>query len=83
MRTRSGWLGGPAKATATGAEPQAGDGADPELAAGEKIIDCQVNLSVAMRTCELRYCDNGETTPQAADARIGILDHLLGLSTWQ
>jgi protein-tyrosine sulfotransferase len=52
------------------------------LEAWQKVIDRQVNLSVALRTCELRYCDNGETTPTAADDRIGILSHLLGLPSW-
>ena len=49
----------------------------------EKVIDHRVNLSVALRSCDLRYCDNGETTPVTADARIGILGQLLGLSSWQ
>ena len=53
------------------------------LDAWEKVIDRRVNLSVALRSCDLRYCDNGETTPLAADARIGILGQLLGLSSWQ
>jgi hypothetical protein len=52
------------------------------LDAWEKVIDRQANLSVALRSCELRYCDNGETAPLATDARIGILGHLLGLSSW-
>jgi len=53
------------------------------LDAWEKVIDRQANLSAALRSCELRYCDNGETTPLAADARIAILGQLLGLSNWQ
>jgi hypothetical protein len=53
------------------------------LDAWENVIDHRVNLSVALRSCDLRYCDNGETTPPAADARIGILGQLLGLSSWQ
>jgi hypothetical protein len=53
------------------------------LDAWERVIDHRLNLSVALRSCELRYCDNGETTPLTADARIGILGQLLGLSSWQ
>lgn len=49
----------------------------------EKVIDRQVNLSVMLRSCQLRYCDNGEATAHVADARIGMLGHLLGLSSWQ
>jgi protein-tyrosine sulfotransferase len=48
----------------------------------EKIISGDVNLSVAMRSCQLRYCDNGETTPLLADTRIAILGQLLGLASW-
>jgi hypothetical protein len=81
------WLVDLGEATVSPVGNEAQDDSDWDvigtLEAWEKIIDWQVNLSVAMRSCELRYCDNGETTPQAADARIGILDHLLGLSTWQ
>jgi len=53
------------------------------LDAWERVIDQRVNLSVALRSCDLRYCDNGETTPLTADARIGILGQLLGLSSWR
>jgi hypothetical protein len=53
------------------------------LDAWEMIIDHRLNLSVALRSCDLRYCDSGETTPLTADARIGILGQLLGLSSWQ
>jgi hypothetical protein len=53
------------------------------LEAWQKVIDRHVNLSVALRSCELRYCDNGETTALAADTRIALLGRLLGLSSWQ
>jgi hypothetical protein len=49
----------------------------------EKVIDREMNLSVALRSCDLRYCDDGDTTPLATDARIGILGQLLGLSRWR
>ncbi len=49
----------------------------------EQVLDQAVNLSVALRSCHLRYCDNGETTPLAADTRIGIIAYLLGLVSWQ
>jgi hypothetical protein len=45
------------------------------LDAWERVIDHRVNLSVALRTCDLRYCDDGETTPLTADARIGRRGH--------
>ena len=51
--------------------------------AWEKVIDGRVNLSAALRSCDLRYCDNGEASPQAADTRIGIIGELLGLAGWR
>jgi hypothetical protein len=49
----------------------------------EKVLRRQLNLSVAIRSCELRYCDNGEPAPRAADSRIAILGELMGLAAWQ
>jgi hypothetical protein len=51
--------------------------------AWEQVMNGEVNLSVALRSCALRYCDNGEPMPQAADGRIGIVGELLGLVSWQ
>jgi Sulfotransferase family len=48
-----------------------------------RIIDGELNLSVALRSCALRYCDNGEASPLAADTRLSVLGQLLGLGTWQ
>jgi hypothetical protein len=47
------------------------------------VIDRETNLSVALRSCALRYCDNGEATPLAADTRVAIMGQLLGLSVWR
>jgi hypothetical protein len=81
------WLVDIGKATVSMAGSEAQENSDWDVIgtveAWEKVIDRQVNLSVALRSCELRYCDNGETTPLAADARLGILGWLLGLSSWQ
>ncbi len=54
-----------------------------EIGTWRQILDGEVNLSVALRSCALRYCDNGETAPLAADTRIGIVARLLGLVTWR
>jgi hypothetical protein len=51
--------------------------------AWERVIDHKVNLSAALRRCQLRYCDNGEATPLAADKRVGILGELLGVASWR
>jgi hypothetical protein len=53
------------------------------VGAWEQVIDGEVNLSVALRSCVLRYCDNGETPPLTADTRIAITAQLLGLANWQ
>jgi hypothetical protein len=53
------------------------------LGAWEQVLNGEVNLSVALRSCALRYCDDGEATALAADARIGIVGQLLGLANWR
>jgi hypothetical protein len=48
------------------------------------VLAGHTNLGVAMRRCELRYCDSGESDPVVADARIAMLAELLGLMpSWQ
>jgi hypothetical protein len=39
-------------------------------------------MSVAMRRHLFRYRDSGEAGPIAADARVGMLADLLGLTSW-
>jgi hypothetical protein len=52
------------------------------LEAWEQVVQGSLNWHVALRACQLRYCDNGECTPTAADARIGILARILGITSW-
>ena len=53
------------------------------FAAWEQVIEGGLNLSVALRACQLRYCDTDESgAPQAADNRISILADLLALTHW-
>jgi hypothetical protein len=48
------------------------------------VLAGHINLGVAMRRCELRYCDTGEAGPVVTDARIAMLAELLGLTpAWQ
>lgn len=47
------------------------------------VLTGRVNLGVAMRRCELRYCESSQPGPVAADARIGMLADLLGLNPGQ
>jgi hypothetical protein len=81
------WLVDLGQATVVPVEREAQDDSDWDvigtLDAWEQVIDHRVNLSVVLRSCDLRYCDNGETTPLTADARIALLGQLLGLSSWQ
>ena len=48
--------------------------------AWDDVMDGNLNLYVALRTCKLRYCENAESTPVEADNRARMLVHLLGLS---
>lgn len=50
--------------------------------AWERVLAGEVNLSVALRACDLRYCDNGGSSPLAADRRIAIVARLLALVNW-
>ncbi len=50
--------------------------------AWQRVLHGSVSLSVALRQCELRYCDIGDAGPVAADTRIGMLADLLGLTSW-
>jgi hypothetical protein len=47
--------------------------------AWQAVLTGRTNLGVAMRRCELRYCDTGEADPVVADTRIAMLADLLGL----
>jgi hypothetical protein len=43
----------------------------------------EVNLNVAMRRCDLRYCDSGKAGPFAAQTRTAMMADLLSLSSWE
>lgn len=50
----------------------------------QAVLAGDANLGVAMRRCELRYCDTGDAGPVLADLRIGMLGDLLGLTpSWR
>ena len=51
--------------------------------AWQQVIAGDLNLNVALRACQLRYCDGDDSQPVAADTRMTILGHLLGLAAWR
>jgi hypothetical protein len=77
------WLADLGQATVTRVTKDAQEDSDWDaigtVSAWEQVIEGEVNLSVALRSCALRYCDNGEAHPLVADTRVAILAQLLGL----
>jgi hypothetical protein len=52
-------------------------------AAWEQVMAGILNLSVALRSCQFRYCDSQDSgDPLVADTRIAILAELLALASW-
>lgn len=47
------------------------------------VLTGHTNLGVALRRCELRYCEGNDDGPVAADTRIGMLADFLGLRSWE
>jgi protein-tyrosine sulfotransferase len=50
--------------------------------AWQQVLSGRLNLNVALRACQLRYCDGDESSPLASAARISILAVLLGITSW-
>jgi protein-tyrosine sulfotransferase len=48
----------------------------------EQILSGGVNISVALRRNQMRYCDEGDASPVIAATRIALLTDLLGLASW-
>jgi hypothetical protein len=46
-----------------------------------RLLDGGLNISVALRRNQLRYCDYGENDNLVCEARISLLAALLGLPT--
>ena len=88
-----GWLVDPEARTVTAADDGGqADAADPDDAewnilgspeAWDAVLSGRVNLHVALRRCELRYCAAGEGGPFDTETRIAMLTELLGLSSWR
>lgn len=80
------WLVDLKAGTVTFADPAAQEGSDWDIvgsaAAWQQVMAGRLNLSAALRACQLRYCDGGEPEPLAADQRLGLLAAMLGIATW-
>ena len=48
----------------------------------EQLISGRVNMSVALRHNQMRYCDEEDASPVIVATRIGLLTDLLGLASW-
>jgi Sulfotransferase family len=51
--------------------------------AWQEVLTGRLNLSVALRRNELRYCDPGDSDPVATETRVEMLAALLGLTSWE
>jgi hypothetical protein len=49
----------------------------------KQVLDGGINLSVAFRTRQLRYCDTGDVAPAVPGIRVAMLGELLGITVWQ
>ena len=84
------WRVDPAAGTVTAVSPAASE--DDETAwdvigsaeTWQGVLDGHVNLGVAMRRCDLRYCDSDGDGPVLANIRLDMLAELLGVaSRWE
>jgi sulfotransferase family protein len=48
----------------------------------DQVVTGRLNLSVALRRNQLRYCESEEVGPTVAETRAGMLADLVGLATW-
>ena len=80
------WLVDLKAGTVSPAGPEAQDKSDWDVVGStdvwEKVVGRDLNVNVALRSSRLRYCDEADAGPVAADTRIGILTVLLGIATW-
>jgi Sulfotransferase family len=86
--SESGWLVDLDARTVTAADDGEADPDDAEWNilgspdTWDAVLSGRVNLHVAMRRCDLRYCSAGEDGPFDADTRVAMLVELLGFSSW-
>ena len=80
------WLVDLKAGTVTFAGPAAQQDSDWDVVgsaeAWEQVLAGRLNLSVALRSCQLRYCDGAESQWPASDQRIRLLAAMLGIAAW-
>ena len=80
------WLVDLKAETVTFAGPAAQQDSDWDVVgsadAWEQVLAGRLNLSVALRSCQLRYCDGAESQWPASDQRIRLLAAMLGIAAW-
>jgi hypothetical protein len=80
------WLVNLGEGTVSFASPAAQEHSDWDIVgaaeAWQQVMSGRLNLNVALRACQLRYCDGDESSPLASAARISILAALLGITSW-
>jgi hypothetical protein len=80
-------LAAPAITSASGLAPGETGGAQWDIIGSadtwKQVLDGGINLSVAFRTRQLRYCDTGDVTPSVPGVRVAMLGELLGITVWQ
>jgi hypothetical protein len=81
----AGWLVDIAARTVTADDGQADDAAWSVLGTPETwqaVTGGRLNLHMALRRCDVRYCSAGAESPLLSQTRIAMLADLLGLSSW-
>lgn len=80
------WLVDLGARTVSLASRAAQDGSDWDVIgpveAWEQVVSGSLNLSAALRSCSLRYCDGDKSGPFAGETRSAILGRLLGVANW-
>jgi len=80
-------LAAPAIISASGLAPGETGGAQWDIIGSadtwKQVLDGGMNLSVAFRARQLRYCDTGDVAASVPGIRVAMLGELLGITVWQ
>jgi hypothetical protein len=80
-------LAAPGITSASGLAPGETGGAQWDIVGSadtwKQVLDGGINLSVASRTRQLRYCDTGDVATAVPGISMAMLGELLGITVWQ